>query len=61
MTIKITVRNDDDSREIEVQYADPVAQAVGLTIAPPTIIGPKGTAEFWVHATQAVLVREVTP
>jgi hypothetical protein len=60
MTIKIKVSNEDESRDIEVEYvgtAEAVTQAGGKPGA--TIIGPQGAAEFYVHSSQGVVVREV--
>lgn len=59
MTIRITIKNEDTDREIEVECTDPIDPAFGLSTAGGTVLGPQSQAEFWVHASQAVLVREV--
>lgn len=60
MTIRITVTNTDETREVEVIPVDPdYAAPADPTRA--TVLGPGSTQEFHVHTSQGYLVREVLP
>lgn len=62
MTIRITIKNDDENREVEVEYIG-TGEAITQQGGKPgsTVIGPEGSAEFFVHSSQGVVVREVAP
>lgn len=59
MTIRITIKNESDDREIEVGYLDMESNATDQLVTNKTVIGPSGSAEFHVHGATAVAVREV--
>lgn len=65
MTMKIIVMNDDSNRIVEVdtiQISDDthgVSQGGKIaSVTTQTTINPKGHAEFWLHGTQYVTVKE---
>jgi hypothetical protein len=60
MTIRITIKNDDDSREVVIDYVDP-ADPMAPVEPGSLVIGPQAQAEAFVHATQGLLIREVQP
>lgn len=67
MTIRIRIDSidathlgtDSPPRAIEVSLVDPLAPELSRDVAPAAHIDSGASAEFYVHNTQAVLVREV--
>lgn len=60
MTLRITIKNEDQDRSAEVEYCDPDEPGLKRSMAGPHTLPPGESFEFWLHRSQAVIVREVT-
>lgn len=59
MTTRVTVKNEnaEGMPAIEVDYIDP-NDAASRSMQGPRILLPQASAEFWVHSSQSLTVRE---
>lgn len=65
MTMRLTVKNEDETRTARVRVRDfvsgPDGKHTGACVehTPPRELGPGESADFWVHSGRDLVVEEV--